>query len=80
MVNVVIIDKQCTIKIKNIKNNDITSIYKACNFKNDNHFRDVHTFKKYGNEYTVYAKSNGRANNENKYEAKRDFSVSLGTN
>lgn len=68
MVNVIVVDKTGSVKIKNIKDSSDDKIYKACGLKNNNNFENVHTYEKLGNSYTVYAKTSGRANNENKYE------------
>ena len=55
-----------------MRSNDVKEIYKKCGFKNNNNFSHEHSWEITvdGNVYkvSVYAKNNGRALNENKYE------------
>ena len=51
------------------KNVDLDCIYKKCGFRKNKDFCKRHTWKISDNEYvSVYAKDNGRATTENKYE------------
>lgn len=51
------------------KNVDLNSIYKKCGFRKNTDFEKRHTWKINNSEYiSLYAKNNGRANTENKYD------------
>jgi hypothetical protein len=51
------------------KNIDLVHIYKKCGFRKNKDFGKRHTWKIQDGEYvSLYAKDNGRANTENKYE------------
>ena len=71
MVKVVIIDKNCNKKQSTLKH-DRAEFYKKCNYRNNKDFDMRHTWEfKEGSEtyyITVFAKDNGRAGSENKYE------------
>ena len=53
---------------KNVKNIDEDSIYKFCNYKNNNDFKYLHNYKYNDSKFYIYGKVNGRANSENKYD------------
>ena len=69
MVKIVIIHKTGEAITKNILKFDINTLYKKCSFRNDNHFKLHHTWKISSAKYIhVFAKNNGRANSENKFD------------
>ena len=72
MVKVVLIDKNGTISTSNVNNINEETLYKKCNLRNDKDFskRTEWSYKKNNNDYVIrlYAKDNGRANSENKYD------------
>ena len=68
MTKIIIIEKNGTIKEKNVKNISCENAYKYCSLKNDNSFSNIHSYQTNGMTYDIYAKDSGRANNENKYE------------
>ena len=71
MVKAVIIDKNSN-KKESALNFDYAEFYKKCNYRNNNNFDVRHTWEfKEGSEtyyITVFAKDNGRAGSENKYD------------
>ena len=71
MVKVVIIDKNCNKKESSLKQ-DRAEFYKKCNYRNNKNFDMRHTweFNEEGETYyiTIFAKDNGRAGSENKYD------------
>ena len=68
MVKIVLVDKGGTAKTSNLKNFNKDLLYKKCKFINDNDFEKRHTWK-YNNKFvSIYAKDNGRAGSENKYD------------
>ena len=66
------INKVGNINEVTMRSDDVKNIYKKCGFKNNNNFSHEHSWditidnKEY--KVSVYAKNNGRALNENKYE------------
>lgn len=68
MYSVLIIKANGDILEKSLKKNDETGLYKVCGYKNNTGFAKVHCYKTNGAHYSVYGKTNGRANSENKYE------------
>ncbi len=72
MVKLILVNKNSVLKETIVKNFQEEMLYKKCNFRNANNFGNVNTFKlkHEGNDIfiSVYAKNNGRANTENKYE------------
>lgn len=72
MVKLILVNKNSDVKETVVKNFVENLLYKKCNFRNDNNFGKVNTYKiKFEGKdiyISVYAKSNGRANTENKYE------------
>lgn len=74
---VVVIDKKNNIKESKVNNFTTETLYKKCNLKSKDHFKCRHTWK-YNNSYlSVFAKDNGRANNENKCELPRPIDEEL---
>jgi hypothetical protein len=69
---VLVLDKSGSIKEVNIKNYDETELYKKAGFKTDTDFsrHTVWNVRTGGKEYSVsvYGKTDGRANQENKYD------------
>ena len=70
MHSILLIKANADIVEKKIKDYDEETIYKYCNYRNCNDFKNVHNYfiKKTDCHYCVYGKINGRANNENKYD------------
>ena len=72
MVKIVIIEKGGDCKDSSLKSVNIESIYKKCGFRKPDHFDKRHKWKiSYGGNkliIVVYAKNNGRANSENKFD------------
>ena len=66
----ILIDKTC--ELKEVKLNDLENLYKTCKLKKPDNFELRHTWKvkiksdKY--KIKLYAKDEGRANSENKYD------------
>ena len=60
------------VNLKNVHDFDETLLYKKCGFKNDENFEIIHTWeltsKHESYHISVYAKCEGRANMENKYD------------
>ena len=74
---VVVIDKKNNIKESKVNNFTTETLYKKCNLKSKDHFKCRHTWK-YNNSYlSLFAKDNGRANNENKCELPRPIDEEL---
>lgn len=53
---------------KNAKTLTTSNLHKCCNYKTDKDFECIHIFQFADDEYIVYGKKCGRANNENKYD------------
>ena len=73
MVNVLLIKKNGNLKLAEYTNETVSNLYKVANLKNKKDFFCVHVWnekneKKNTYEYCVYAKTNGSAGNENKYD------------
>ena len=70
--SVLIIEKNSDIRSLNIKKFDINELYKKCGFKKSSDFILQARWEANSNIENIYielyAKENGRANNENKYE------------
>ena len=69
MVKLVIVSKNKSIKTANVNKFSVETLYKKCKFRSSDDFEKRATWKL--NESTnvsVYAKDNGRANTENKYD------------
>ena len=68
MVKLIIVEKGGNLKAVSLKECDEALFYKKCSFRNDNYFDKRHTWKLNDNYVSLYAKNNGRANTENKYD------------
>jgi hypothetical protein len=72
MTNIVIVDKSGSLKETNVKNFNTEELFKKCGFKKaDNFVEQVEWKVKMNKEVyyvNVYAKTNGKANSENKYD------------
>ena len=69
---IIIVEKTGTLKVLNIKDFKEDELYKKCGFKKADGFANQHEWasKIDGKKYcvSVYAKTDGKANNENKYD------------
>ena len=65
---IVFIEKSGDTKESNIKLDSLNDLYKKCGFKSNNNFSKTNTWCVKNNYYSVFAKTNGRTNQENKYE------------
>ncbi|MDC0142057.1 hypothetical protein OAI84_00505 [bacterium] len=68
MVKIVLVEKGGNIKTSNLKNFDKDLLYKKCKFINNNNFGKRNTWKSGDKFVSLYAKDNGRAGSENKYD------------
>ena len=72
MVKVLIVEKNCNIKSTELKTVNVNELYKKCGFKTDEHFKEraCWNVKIDGEENVIkcFAKDEGRANMENKYD------------
>ena len=72
MVKVVLIDKNGTVSTSNMNNISEENLYKKCGLRNNKDFskRTEWSYKKNDRDCVIslYAKDNGRANSENKYD------------
>ena len=69
MKKVVIIEKNGSLKDANLKKFTTQTLYKKCKFKNNENFGPRHTWKLDNTtNVTLFAKKEGRANSENKYD------------
>ena len=68
MHSILLIKANADIVEKKIKDYDEETIYKYCNYRNNNDFKKLHVYTVKEYNYYVYGKINGRANNENKYD------------
>ena len=70
--NIIIVEKNATLKILSIKDFKEGDLFKKCGFKKSEDFNSQHQWivKMNGSKYSinVYAKTEGRAGNENKYD------------
>ena len=71
--SVVIVDKGGDLKDVSVKNFDIKTLYKKCNFRKAEGFEERHTYKNVkvsGERYniSVYARNEGKSGTENKYD------------
>lgn len=76
-VAVVVIDKKNNVKETKINNFTLESLHKKCNLKTNDHFKCRHTWKYKHTYLSLFAKDNGRANNENKCELPRPIDEEL---
>ena len=71
-IGIIIVDKTGTLKALNVKDYSEDEIYKKCGFKKGDGFikQTVWSVKITGTSYSVslYAKTDGKANSENKYD------------
>ena len=69
MLNIILIKSNGDIIEKKVKSFNEKEIYKYCNYRTNQDFQFLHTFTMKNEEtYTIYGKTNGRANTENKYD------------
>jgi len=73
MLTIIIIEKLGTVKLLNVKEYNESDLYKKCGFKKDDGFEkrvEWSNIKVDGQKYwiSVFAKTNGKANMENKYD------------
>jgi|UniRef100_A0A6C0C1Z8 hypothetical protein len=68
MVVVILVNKFGIVNEKNVNINNLNDLYKKCGLNNNNYFDKHHTWKQDDNYISLYAKNNGRANTENKYD------------
>jgi len=69
MVKIIIVDKGCNLKVTSIKNLQLDTLYKKCNLKKKDNFDNRTSWEIKDESYvTLFAKDEGRANSENKYE------------
>jgi len=68
MRKVVLIDKKGTVITKQVKNCSIETLYKKCKCRSNQDFEQRHTWPYKDNYISLYARDNGRANTENKYD------------
>lgn len=68
MVKVVIINKTGVIKESNLKKFTKADLYKKCGFRKDKDFKMRAKWKMNDGHVEIYAKGNGRAGSENKYD------------
>jgi hypothetical protein len=71
-VNIIVVDKNATLKSVTVKDFHVEELYKKCGFKKPDDFKKQTEWKTKidGKQYivSVYAKEEGRANGENKYD------------
>ena len=69
MVRLVIVDKKGDVSSKSVKKLKVTELYKKCGFRKSTDFGPRHCWKLSNEVYiSLFAKSSGRANTENKFE------------
>ena len=72
MVKIILVDTSCICSELDIKKFNKEELYKKCNFRKSEGFEKRHTWKtqlkKIKYKIEVWARDNGRANQENKYE------------
>jgi hypothetical protein len=70
MVKIIIVDKAKNKKCTDVKKFKIEELYKKCNLRKPDYFGKKHTWKinKFNCYISVFAKDNGRANSESKFE------------
>ena len=70
MVKLIIVDKAKNKKCTDVKKFKIEELYKKCNLRKPDYFGKKHTWKinQFNCYISVFAKDNGRANSENKFE------------
>ena len=75
--NIVLISKSGSVKTQSAKNLVLNELYKKCKLKNSNDFEKRHTWKTHDDYVTIYAKNNGRAGQENKYDSPSPIDTDL---
>jgi hypothetical protein len=68
MISLVIIDKKGSLKTEKIKTMDIEELYKKAKLRKKDNFKKRNTWKTDKYWVSIYAKKDGRAGSENKYE------------
>ena len=68
MVNIVIVEKSGSIVDKVVKKLKLDDLYKKCNFRKNDDFQKIHTFKVNSYYVHVYGKNKGKSNQVNKFE------------
>ena len=68
MVKIILVNKNASLTEKSVKNFELATLYKKCSLKSVSNFDKRHTWNVNSSFYSVYAKDNGRANSENKYD------------
>ena len=68
MISLVIIDKKGSLKTEKIKTIDIEELYKKAKLRKKDNFKKRNTWKTDKYWVSIYAKKDGRAGSENKYE------------
>ena len=68
MVNIVIVEKSGSIVDKVVKKLKLDDLYKKCNFRKNNDFQKIHTFKVNSYYVHVYGKDKGKSKQVNKFE------------
>ena len=68
MVNIVIVEKSGSIVDKVVKKLKLDDLYKKCNFRKNDDFQKIHTFKVNSYYVHVYGKDKGKSNQVNKFE------------
>lgn len=73
MVNIVLIEKTGELKLSKFVSQKGDELYKKCKFKKSDGFEERHTWNNKKDKYpfssvTLFARDNGKANTENKYE------------
>ena len=68
MTKVIVVSKNSNKKETNIRTFSVDELYKKANLKNSDNFIKRNTWKVGDSYFSIYAKNQGRANNENKYD------------
>ena len=68
MTKIIIVQKGGNLVSKNVNNLDESTFYKKCGLRNDNNFDHRHTWNVNGVYVSLYARDDGKANQENKYD------------
>lgn len=75
--NIILISKGGSVKSQNAKNVLINELYKKCKLKNNTDFEKRHTWTDENVYISIYAKDNGRAGQENKYDLPSPIDTNL---
>jgi hypothetical protein len=65
---IILVEKNATLKTLTVKDFKESELFKKCGFKKSEDFQKQTQWTSNGYEVSVYGKTNGRANNENKYD------------